>query len=203
MHKIHSFTGQARHFAGGNMFSMRSHNEMPPSVSQPPTKRPLPGAGSSSPIPPRGTMVTLSFNLAFNSNLPGPDASEVLYASPGAFKRWTMSADAPEDTPLHDLPVHAQNVDKLRGLCQEVSEGSQGALQATVVCATPKPIPGLQRGPLNGLVANVCLYGEAEHVTHMRGRILTETPISLVRWAMKSGFGKVLTGYAALRTGRY
>jgi len=45
--------------------------------------------------------------------------------------------------------------------------------------AEPKPLPGLQRGPLRALVTNVCLTGELEVVNQIRCKILNSTPISL------------------------
>jgi hypothetical protein len=182
MHKISNFTGQARHGwekmapSAGFPFS-RSNHEMP--VTAPPIKRPS-TATSAPPVIPPGTQVNLSFNVPFSSNLAGPDPDDIMWASPGAKARWTHPEGTAEATPTHKLPVHAQNVDNLRNLCRDVSEQTEGRVQATVTSAESKPLPGLQRGPLRALVTNVCLSGELEIVNSMRCKVLNSTPISLV-----------------------
>lgn len=127
-----------------------------------------------------GHPVNLSFNVPFASNLAGPEPDTVVYASPGAFERWTHPKDA-SDTPVHhELPVHVFNVDKLRSMCKAITDGSNAQIQATVTSSKPKPVPGMQRGPLNTLVTNVCISGDSDIVYKMRARILNETPITLV-----------------------
>lgn len=153
----------------------RSHNDLPVTT---PIKRPS-GASAVPPAIPPGTQVNLSFNVPFSSNLAGPDVDDIMYASPGAKARWTHPEGTAEGIPNHKLPVHAQNVENLRNLCREMSESSDGRIQAVVVSSEPKPLPGLQRGPLRALVTNVCLSGELEIVNQMRAKILNETPISL------------------------
>jgi hypothetical protein len=181
MHKISNFTGSARHGwekmapSAGFPFS-RSNHELPVAA---PIKRPS-TATSAPPVIPPGTQVNLSFNVPFSSNLPGPDPDDIMWASPGAKARWTHPEGTAEATPTHKLPVHAQNVDNLRNLCREVSEQTEGRVQATVTSAESKPLPGLQRGPLRALVTNVCLSGELEIVNSMRCKVLNSTPISLV-----------------------
>lgn len=180
MHKISNFTGSARHgwekMTPSMGFGMsRSHNDM--AVSSP-MKRP--SAASASPAIPPGSHANVSFNVPFASQLTGPDAPDVLYASPGAFARWTHPEGTPEDTPNHRLPVHAQNVENLRSMCRSIGESSDGRITASVISSEPKPLPGLQRGPLGALVTNVCLSGDYETVTKIRGNILKESPISLV-----------------------
>ncbi|KAL2352471.1 hypothetical protein BJ546DRAFT_210609 [Cryomyces antarcticus] len=182
MHKISNFTGSARHgwekMTPSMGFGMsRPHPQHDMSVT-PPIKRSM-GTQPASPVPAPGTIVNLSFNVPFSSNLAGPEVEDVIYASPGAFSRWTFPEGTAEGTPFHKLPVHANNVETLRSLCRAMSENSEGRLQATVTSSSPNPIPGLQRGPLKALVTNVCLSGEQEMVTRMRGRILNDTPISL------------------------
>jgi hypothetical protein len=182
MHKISNFTGQARHGwekmapAAGFPFSSRSNHEMPVPA---PAKRPSTATSAPPTIAP-GTQVNLSFNVPFSSNLTGPDMDDIMWASPGATARWTHPEGAAEATPTHKLPVHAQNVDNLRNLCREVTEQTEGRVQATVTSAESKPLPGLQRGPLRALVTNVCLSGESETVNAMRCKVLNSTPISLV-----------------------
>ncbi|KAK5112271.1 hypothetical protein LTR62_004432 [Meristemomyces frigidus] len=130
-----------------------------------------------------GHLVNLSFNVPFNSNLPGPDSDDVLYSSKGAFQKWIHpdGGAAGEDMPNHALPVHTRNVEILRMLCKQMSESSGERLHATVTSSKPKPVPGMQRGPLTALVTNVCIGGEAEVVHKMRAKVLNETPITLRR----------------------
>jgi hypothetical protein len=181
MHKISNFTNQTRHGwesmkPGSFGFSRTNHDQMavPAQVKRPVT------AAAPPPVIPPGTQVNLSFNVPFASNLAGPDIDDIMYASPGAKARWSHPDGTAEGSPTHKLPVHAQNVENLRGLCREVSEQTEGRVAATVVSAESKPLPGLQRGPLRALVTNVCLSGELEIVNKMRCTILNSTPISLV-----------------------
>ncbi|PNS16868.1 hypothetical protein CAC42_4832 [Sphaceloma murrayae] len=146
----------------------------------PPGKRNL---GAVNVMPPNpampGHLINLSFNVTFASNLPGLEPDEIIYASAGAFARWTHPQGTPEGTAIHELPVHKRDVDNLRLLCKSMSEASGGAVLATVTSSKPKPVPGMQRGPLTALVTNVCISGDAEVVHKMRSRILNETPITL------------------------
>jgi hypothetical protein len=131
--------------------------------------------------------VTLSFNIPFSSSLPGPAVDDILHATPGASQRWLHPDGTAEGTPVHKLPVHARNVEQLRELCKQLSEGSIGRkLEATVTSSEPKATPSLQRRRVKGLVTNVCLSGDAETVQRMRGKILNETPLALVCWACPS-----------------
>lgn len=145
-----------------------------------PSKRAMPGSSMSPNPAVPGHMVNLSFNVPFNSNLPGPEKEDVLWSNKGAFQRWVHPEDVTEDLPNHALPVHVRNVDDLRTLCKRLSETSDGRVFATVTSAKPKPVPGMQRGPLTALVTNVCISGDAEVVHKMRAKILNETPITLV-----------------------
>ena len=187
MHKISNFTGQARHGwekMTPAAFGM-SRSNIDFSISSP-VKRPV-APTPSSPLTPADTIVNLSFNVPFASNLPGPDPDEVLHSSPGALERWTHPEGTGEDTPTHKLPVHANNVEVLRRLCRTIGEESGGRLEATVTSSEPKPIPALQRRPLKGLVTNVCISGDADTVHKMRAKVLNETPIALVWIAWSCG----------------
>ncbi|KAL1884541.1 hypothetical protein Plec18167_002131 [Paecilomyces lecythidis] len=176
MHKISNFTGQARH-GWERMtpaFGMsRPHTDMTAqSLRRPHGAPPM--------TPPTGVdpTVNLSFNVPFSSSLAGPDVEDVIHASPAALQRWTFPEGTPEGTPIHQLPVHASNVDALRRLCRQISESSGGRLEATVTSSEPKTVPTLQRRPC-GLVTNVCITGDRDTVYKMRAKILNETPISL------------------------
>ena len=191
MHKISNFTGQARHgwekMTPSMGFGMSRPN--PPqdfSAAPSSTKRSLAGSSMSPNPAVPGHHINLSFNVPFASNLSGPDKEDVLYSSTNAFQKWTHPEGAAEETPNHALPVHTRNVEVLRSLCKQVSEGSADTLHATVTSSKPKPVPGMQRGPLSALVTNVCISGDSETVHKLRAKILKETPVTLVRW--KEGF---------------
>lgn len=184
MHKISNFTGHAARHGWDKMapmgFGMGRSQQQDLSIAAPSSKRPLAGPSMSPNPAVPGTLVNLSFNVPFNSNLPGPaDKEDVLYSSPGSYDRWIHPDGAPDDVPNHALPVHTRNVENLRSLCKQMSE-SMDSIHATVTSAKPKPVPGMQRGPLTALVTNVCISGDAEVVHRMRSRILNETPITLV-----------------------
>jgi len=180
MHKISNFTGQARHgwerMTPAAFGMSRFHQDM----SNPqPLRRPQGSAGMV-PLPGAdATPVTLSFNVPFASSLAGPEPDEVLHSSPGAFQRWTFPVGTPEGTSIHQLPVHVQNEDRLRSLCQYMSEQSGGRVQATVTSSEPKAGPALHRRS-QGLVTNVCISGDGDLVYKMRSRVLNETPILMV-----------------------
>lgn len=128
----------------------------------------------------RNSPLSLSFNVPFSSTLAGPEPDDVIHATPGGFARWIHPIGAEEGTPVHKLPVHAGNVERLRAMCKLMTDESDGALQASITSSEPRPIPGLQRGPLKALVTNVVLSGEPDLVRRMRSRILNDTPIALV-----------------------
>ncbi|KAI1611342.1 hypothetical protein EDD37DRAFT_632563 [Exophiala viscosa] len=179
MHKISNFTGQARHgwerMTPAAFGMSRFHQDM---SSPQPLRRPQ---GSPGIVPQPSTdscPVNLSFNVPFASNLAGPDPEEILHSSPGAFQRWTFSTDTPEGTPIHKLPVHVQNEERLRSLCAYISEQSGGHIQATVTSAEPKAGPALHRKS-QGLVTNVCISGDGDLVYKMRSKVLNETPIMM------------------------
>lgn len=186
MHKITNFTGSAaRH--GWEKMTPAAFGMSRPSPANtdghisPATKRPLNGSPHS-PTNPADAVLNLSFNVPFSSNLAGPDGDDILHATPGALERWLHPEGTPEGTPTHKLPVHVRNLEALRRLCRDVCEGTDHPkLEAAVTSSEPKAIPALQRRPLKGLVTNVCLSGDAETVHRMRGKILNETPLAMVR----------------------
>jgi len=179
MHKISNFTGQARHgwerMPAAFGMSRQPHADIPGSQSM---RRPH-GASPVTPPTPADATVNLSFNVPFSSTLAGPEAEHVLHSSLGAFQRWTFPEATAETTPIHKLPVHANNVDALRRLCRHIGDSSGGRIEATVTSSEPKAVQSLQRRP-QGLVTNVCISGDGELVHRMRQKILNETPISLV-----------------------
>ncbi|KAF4551933.1 KH domain-containing protein 2 [Elsinoe fawcettii] len=146
----------------------------------PPGKR---NHGGMNNLPPNSAMhpstTNLSFNVPFASNLAGLEPEEIIYASPGAFNRWTHPPETPEGAAIHELPVHKRDVERLRVLCKTMCDTSGGTIEAAVTSAKPKPVPGMQRGPLTALVTNVAISGDTEVVKQMRAKILNETPITL------------------------
>jgi len=188
MHKISNFTGQARHgwermtpsmgFGRPNQQQSQPQNDMNGSAPRKGSLNSTNALPSSSILP--GQQINTSFNVPFASSLSGLDPEEIIWASAGAFSRWTFPPDTAEGTPIHELPVHRNNVENLRMLCKSISESSGGELQAAVTLAKSKPVPGMQRGPLTALVTNVCISGEMEKVYKIRARILNEIPITLV-----------------------
>jgi hypothetical protein len=147
--------------------------------------------------------VNLSFNVPFSSTLAGPDVEDVLHASPGALQRWTFPEGTPEGTPVHQLPVHTNNVEGLQRLCRKITEEKGGRVEATLTTSEAKAVPALQRRP-NGLVTNVCVTGDGEMARKMRARILNETPIMLVRGRIffvpaSAGFSGPQTSLANIR----
>jgi len=113
-----------------------------------------------------------SFNVPFASDLAGPDTEDILHATADAVLRWTHPEDAPDDIPVHELPVHAQNLAQLRKYCRDITQQSAGALEAHVISTTPKTS--------RSQVTTVCLAGPADLVYRTRETILNETPLSLV-----------------------
>ncbi len=127
----------------------------------------LSGAG-----PMLATPIFYSFNVPFASDLAGPDTEDILHATTDAVLRWTHPEDAPDDVPVHDLPIHAQNLANLGKLCNDISV-SPLEIEAHVITAVPT----------NGSsqVTTVCLVGVPDLVYRTRETILNETPLSLVR----------------------
>ena len=182
MQRFSNITGQARHglekmTPSGLMPSRPTQMDLPILQNG---KRPSLNGQPASPLTPTDTLVNLSFNVPFSSNLTGPDVDDILHASPRALEKWTFPEGTEKDTPLHKLPVHHQNVEQLRRACRVLSEGNPGRVEATVTSAEPKAVSSLQRVPHKGLVTNVCVSGDAADVHKLRAKILNETPIALV-----------------------
>lgn len=112
-----------------------------------------------------------SFNVPFASNLAGPNTEDIVYASDNAIERWTHPQDAADDVPIHELPVHAQNVENLRQICNALTNGPL-QIEAHVINTIPKRV--------KGQVVNVCLTGVPELVHRSRETILNDTPLALV-----------------------
>ena len=155
----------------------RFHTDIP--QPQQPLRRPPATANIVNSGHSEYTIVNLSFNVPFASSLSGPDPDEILHASPGAVQRWTFAAGTPEGTPIYKLPVHVQNEERLRGMCQFMSDSSGGRIEAQVVSSELKnSSTAHQRAP--GLITNVCISGVHDVVHKMRAKVLNETPIMMV-----------------------
>jgi len=117
------------------------------------------------------TPIHYSFNVPFASDLAGPNTEDIVYATRDAVERWTHPEDAPDDVPIHELPIHAINVKNLRKLCNDLTQTSLD-IQASVKTSEPKRV--------KGQVTTVCLSGAPEFVHKSRETILNETPLALV-----------------------
>jgi hypothetical protein len=129
-------------------------------------------AGMGPPQQPGDSPLFYSFNVPFSPELAGPDTEDILHATADAVLRWTHPEDAADDVPIHELPVHAENLARLQSLCEEITT-SPMAVEAHVLCSTPN------NG--RGQTTTVCLSGaNPELVFKSRESILNETPILLV-----------------------
>ncbi|ORY63141.1 KH domain-containing protein [Pseudomassariella vexata] len=133
-------------------------------------KNGAPGAPPLSPSPAADTTIHYAFNVPFASELAGPNTEEILHATGDSIMRWTHPKEAPDDIPIYELPVHAQNVAALRNMCVELTKGPL-PIEAHVISTTPKH--------LKGQVTTVCLSGAPELVHKSRETILNETPLAL------------------------
>ena len=129
------------------------------------------GAPPISAPQPVDTPIHYSFNVPFASEVTGPDTEDILHATSDAVMKWTHPEDAPDDVPVYELPVHAQNLAMLRKMCKDITQ-SPLAIEAYVQSTIPKNA--------RGQVTTVCLYGAPDLVYKSREAILNETPISLV-----------------------
>jgi len=168
-----------------NKFGMRGWGErmspnfgmgrpnMPLTSINPQHKTALPQHAPIGPLMPGDSVVHYCFNVPFASDLAGPNTEDILHFTADAVLKWTHSADAPDDVPVHDLPVHTQNLANLRKMCQDITAGPQ-PIEAHIMSCSVKN----GRGPQ---VVTVCLSGPMELVYQQRERIFNELPISLVR----------------------
>jgi hypothetical protein len=129
------------------------------------------GPAPISPQPAQDGLIHYSFNVPFASDLAGPNTEDIVYATADAVLKWTHPEDAPDDVPVHELPIHYNNVCQLRKLCKELSNGPL-PIDAHVKCSEPKRV--------KGQVVNVCLTGSPELVHKSRETILNDTPLALV-----------------------
>ncbi|TPX15001.1 uncharacterized protein E0L32_004831 [Thyridium curvatum] len=151
-------------------FGMSSRPNMPMPVINPHQKVTPQGAAPIAPPQVADSPIHYSFNVPFASDLAGPDTEDILHANTDALLRWTHPEDAPDDVPVYELPVHAQNLANLRKLCKDLSTGPL-PIEAHVMSTTPKHV--------KGQVTTVCLSGPPELVYRSRDTILNDTPLSL------------------------
>lgn len=112
-----------------------------------------------------------SFNVPLSSDLAGPDTEDILHATTDAVLRWTHPAEAPDDVPVYELPVHQQNLAQLRQLCRDITANPL-PIEAHVISTTPKHV--------RGQVTTVCLSGAPDVVYQTRETILNSVPLGLV-----------------------
>lgn len=152
-------------------FGMSSRPNMNMTAINPHQKAAAPGAPPLSPSPAADTTIHYSFNVPFASDLAGPNTEEILHATGDSVMRWTHPGDAPDDVPVYELPVHAQNVANLRTMCLDLTKGPL-PIEAHVITTMPKNN--------KNQVTTVCLSGAPELVHKSRETILNETPLALV-----------------------
>ncbi|KAL2021965.1 hypothetical protein VTK56DRAFT_6384 [Thermocarpiscus australiensis] len=111
-----------------------------------------------------------AFTVPFASDLAGPNTEDILHATTDAVLRWTHPAEAPDDVPVYELPVHAMNLAQLRQLCREITSNPL-PIEAHVISTIPKHA--------RSQVTTVCLSGPPEIVYQTRETILNQTPLSL------------------------
>lgn len=161
-----------RHWSGPG-FGMSRPNMNVPSITTGHNKNAA-GNNAASMITsaPTETAIHYSFNVPFASDLAGPNTEDILYATAGAVLRWTHPEDAPDNVPIYELPVHANNVTNLRKLCRDITLNERVPVEAHVKSSEPKRV--------KGQVTNVCLSGLPESVHATKEQILNETPLALV-----------------------
>lgn len=155
-----AFGMSSRPNLGMSMQGLHPHHKITPQGASPITP---PQIGDS--------QIHHAFNVPFASDLAGPNTEDILHATTDAVLRWTHPAEAPDDVPVHELPVHADNLARLRKMCKDITS-SQLPIEAHVISTTPKHV--------KGLVTTVCLSGSLDLVWQTREKILSETPLSLV-----------------------
>ncbi|EJT77826.1 KH domain-containing protein, variant [Gaeumannomyces tritici R3-111a-1] len=151
-------------------FGMSSRPNVPMPAIPPHQKVASQGAPPQTPPHVLDSPIHYSFNVPFSSDLAGPNTEDILHATADAVLRWTHPEDAPDDVPVFELPVHAQNLASLRKLCKDIS-ASPLDIEAHVISTSPKNI--------KGQVTTVCLSGAPELVYRTRETILNDTPLSL------------------------
>ncbi|KAI0020573.1 hypothetical protein F4780DRAFT_770677 [Xylariomycetidae sp. FL0641] len=151
-------------------FGMSSRPNMNMTPINPHQKTGAPGAPPLSPSPAAVSTIHFGFNVPFASDLAGPNTEEILHATGESVIRWTHPQEAPDDVPIYELPIHAQNLANLRNLCQELSKGPL-PIEAHVISTTPPHV--------KGQVTTVCLAGDPDLVHKSRETILSDTPLAL------------------------
>ncbi|KIH90141.1 hypothetical protein SPBR_00117 [Sporothrix brasiliensis 5110] len=115
------------------------------------------------------TPVFYAFNVPFASDLAGPDTEDILHATKDAVLRWTHPDSAPDDVPVHELPVHANNLADLGNLCDQLA--AKNEIEANIITSVPKNA--------KSQVTTVCLVGAPDSVYRAHETILNETPLAL------------------------
>lgn len=151
-------------------FAIGGRPNLPVNSLNPHTKAAPISQGPPIASPQGDATIHYSFNVPFASDLAGPNTEDILHATTDAVLRWTHPEDAPDEVPVHELPIHSQNLANLQRLCRDLSAGPL-PVEAQVITTTPKNA--------KGQVTTVCLSGSPELVQKSRETILNDTPISL------------------------
>ncbi|KAG9238862.1 hypothetical protein BJ875DRAFT_285704 [Amylocarpus encephaloides] len=168
MNKLANMRHWPERMAGGPGFGMSRPNMNMPALQ--PQRKTTHGATPILSPTSEQTHIHYSFNVPFASELAGPNTEDILYATKGAVLRWTHAEDTPDDVPIYELPVHAQNVMNLRKMCKDIT-ASPLQIEAHVKSSEPKRV--------KGQVTNVCLSGSPELVHKSRETILNDNPLAL------------------------
>ncbi|KAI0597927.1 KH domain-containing protein [Biscogniauxia sp. FL1348] len=168
-------------------FGMSSRPNMTMTAINPHQKTGAPGAPPLNSSPAADSTIHFAFNVPFASDLAGPNTEEILHATGDAVLRWTHPGDAPDDVPVYELPVHAQNLANLRNLCRELTKGPL-PIEAHVISTNPKHV--------KGQVTTVCLSGSPELVHKSRETILSGTPLALRCATIDVDYGLIVDSQA-------
>ncbi|KAI1496549.1 KH domain-containing protein [Biscogniauxia marginata] len=168
-------------------FGMSSRPNMSMTAINPHQKTGAPGAPPLNSSPAADSTIHFAFNVPFASDLAGPNTEEILHATGDAVLKWTHPGDAPDDVPVYELPIHAQNLANLRNLCRELTKGPL-PIEAHVISTSPKHV--------KGQVTTVCLSGSPELVHKSRETILSGTPLALRCATVDVDYGLIVDSQA-------
>ncbi|CAI4210552.1 unnamed protein product [Parascedosporium putredinis] len=122
-------------------FAIGGRPNLPVNSLNPHTKAAPISQGPPIASPQGDATIHYSFNVPFASDLAGPNTEDILHATTDAVLRWTHPEDAPDEVPVHELPIHSQNLANLQRLCRDLSAGPL-PVEAQVITTTPKNAKG-------------------------------------------------------------
>lgn len=162
-----------------NFAAIGSRPNMNMANMNPHQKTAAPGAALNGSSPAADPTIHFAFNVPLASDLAGPNTEDILHATGDSVMRWTHPGDAPDDIPVYELPVHTQNVDALRNLCQGLTDNPLPVDAHVVTSAPPSGMIGAPKSAKSQVVT-VCLSGDRELVHKSRETILSSVPLALV-----------------------